>query len=55
MPSIKPIIAIRTSSKVIEKFKFIADEENRSMANLGEKLIKDYIRQYEQEHGAIEL
>lgn len=53
MPSIKPRLVIRTNEDVIEKFSFIAGQENRSMSNLGETLIKKYIEIYEIEHGEI--
>ena len=48
MPSKKPIIAIRTTDEIIEKFQKICDEESRSMSNLGELLIKKYIKEWEE-------
>ena len=53
MPSDKPKIVIRTEKDIIEKFNTIALEDNRSMSNLGEKLIKDYIKEYESRNGEI--
>ena len=53
MPSKKPVIAVRTTEDINRKFERIAAEENRSMANLAEKLIKDYIKIYELQHGEI--
>ena len=47
MPSKKPIIAIRTTEELIEKFQSICDNENRSMSNMGEYLIKKYVQEYE--------
>lgn len=55
MPSTKPTIAIRTTEKIIEKFKVVANHENRSMANLAECLIKEYIKEYEAQHGEIQV
>lgn len=55
MPSTKPKIVIRTDTDVIEKFQNIAQRDNRTMSNLGEKLIKDYIRKYENENGKIDI
>lgn len=55
MPSKRPIIAIRTNNETIEKFNIIAEEERRSMSNLGEKIILDYIKAYEKEHGKINI
>ena len=55
MPSQKPVIAIRTSQEIINKFNYIADEENRSMSNLGEHLIKKYIKDYESINGEISI
>lgn len=55
MPSTKPKIVIRTEQSTIDKFQSIADQDNRSMSNLGEKLIKEYIKKYESENGEIKI
>lgn len=55
MPSVKPKIVIRTDDDVIAKFQTIAEIENRSMSNLGETLIKNFIKEYEEKHGVIEM
>lgn len=47
MPSKKPIIAIRTTEELINKFQTICEKENRSMSNMGEYLIMKYIEEYE--------
>ena len=47
MPSKKPVIAIRTTEELINKFQVICDKENRSMSNMGEYLIMRYIEEYE--------
>ena len=53
MPSIKPKIVIRTTDEIITKFDVIAKGENRSMSNLGETIIKQYIENYESNNGNI--
>ncbi len=55
MPSNKPVIAIRTEDIIYKKFKYICEEENRNMSNLGETLIKNHIKKYESEYGKIDL
>lgn len=47
MPSTKPTIVIRTNQDLINKFAEICEEENRSMSNMGEYLIKRFIKEYE--------
>lgn len=53
MPSTKPVIMIRTTDEIIEKFKVICQDENRSMSKQAEKMIIDLIKRYEAEHGEI--
>ena len=48
MPSKKPLLGIRTDAETIQKLKEIAEKDNRSASNLGEKIIKDWIKKYEQ-------
>ena len=55
MPSKKPYIQIRTTEKTIKKFEKIAEENNRSMSNMGETIVLDYIQKYENEHGEIKI
>ena len=55
MPSKKPIIAVRTTNNIIEKFNIICQEEHRSMSNYAEKLIIDAIKSHESKHGEIKL
>ena len=55
MPSNKPKIVIRTEEEIINKFEQIAKNENRSMSNLGETIIKKYISDYEQNNGTINI
>ena len=53
MPSKKPYIQIRTDNDIVKKFEHIAEHNNRSMSNMGETIIKDYIKEYEKLHGEI--
>lgn len=53
MPSDKPKIVIYTDKEIIEKLDMIANKQNRSRGNMGETIIKEYIEQYEKEHGHI--
>ena len=55
MPSKKPYIQIRTKEETIKKFDYIANKNNRSMSNMGETIILEYIQQYETEHGEIKI
>lgn len=55
MPSKKPIIAVRTTNEIIEKFNIICQAENRSMSKQAEKMIIDLIKEYESEHGTINV
>lgn len=55
MPSTKPKIVIRTTDDIISKFEIIAQTENRSMSNLGETIIKQYIDGYEKTNGSINI
>lgn len=53
MPSKKPYIQIRSDEFTIKKFALIAENDCRSMSSLGEYIIKQYIKNYETEHGEI--
>lgn len=55
MPSKKPIIAVRTTQEIIEKFSIICEKEHRSMSNLAEKMIIDMINDYEIKNGTINV
>ena len=55
MPSKKPYIQIRTSEETIKKFEHISTKNNRSMSNMGETIILEYITNYETEHGEIKI
>ncbi len=53
MPSDKPQILIRTDKELIGKLDIIAKKNNRSRANLAETILKQYVEQYEKEHGRL--
>lgn len=55
MSSKKPAIMIRTTDEIIKKFKIICESEHRSLSNYAEKLVIDTIKNYESEHGEIEI
>lgn len=53
MSTDKPRIVIYTEQHTIEKLDIIAKSENRSRGNMAETILKQYIEQYEKEHGHI--
>ncbi len=53
MPSKKPIIHFNTEQWIIDKMKYIAGENSRSLAKEMEYLCKKRIKAYESEHGEI--
>lgn len=55
MPSNKPQLKAVVDFTDYEKFKSIAESENRTVSNLLQTLIKDKIKNYESEHGAISI
>lgn len=55
MAIIKTSFTLRLSLIDHAKIKKISEEENRSMANMIETLVKQEIKRYENEHGEIEL
>ena len=55
MPSNKPVIAVRTTSEIIEKMKYIAEENNRIVSGEVELLIKKHIKRYEEDNGEIKI
>lgn len=54
MPSKLPIIKANTSQENIEKMRYIASKNKRSIAKELEFLIENHIAEYEKEHGEIE-
>ncbi len=55
MPSQKPKIVAYTEKDVLEKIKFIAKENERSISQEVIYLIKKEIKTYERENGEIKL
>ncbi len=53
MPSDKPRLVIYTDEETLKKLEIIAKEQNRSSGNMSETILKEYIANYEQEHGRI--
>lgn len=54
MPSRKPIVQIVLNSKYYTKLKKLAEDEERSLSNQGQRIIEKYIDEYESKHGEIE-
>ena len=55
MPSQKAQILVRTTDENKTKLNIIADKEKRSLSNMAEVILENYIDQYEKEHGTIEI
>lgn len=55
MPSNKPQLKAVVEFEEYEKFKIIANTENRTVSNLLQTLIKNQIKEYEEKHGTINI
>lgn len=55
MPSNKPRLMTYTTKETEMKLKHIADKQSRSVSKQLDYIVKNYIENYEQEHGTIEL
>lgn len=55
MPSKKPQILIRTNEENKKKLEYIASREKRSVSNLMEIVIENFLNKYEAENGEIKL
>ncbi|MCC8122653.1 MAG: hypothetical protein LIO58_03845 [Oscillospiraceae bacterium] len=55
MPTNKSPFTFHIEDYYLQKMRFIAKRETRSLSNLLEHLCRLYIEQYEQEHGKIEI
>ncbi len=55
MPTNKTPFTFNIEDEYLEKMRYIAKRETRSLSNLLEHLCKLYIEKYEQENGKIEL
>ena len=54
MPTNKTPFTFNIEDEYLEKMRYIAKRETRSLSNLLEHLCKLHIEKYEQEHGKIE-
>jgi hypothetical protein len=55
MPTNKAPFGFNLEYEYLEKMRFIAKEETRSLSNLLEHLCKKHIMKYEKEHGEIKI
>lgn len=55
MPTNKTPFTFNIEDEYLEKMRYIAKRETRSLSNLLEHLCKLYIEKYEQEHAEIKL
>lgn len=55
MPSQKPKIVIYTNDETIAKIQYIAEQDKRSTSNYCDLLIQKHIKDYESEHGKIDI
>lgn len=55
MPTNKTPFTFNIKDEYLEKMRYIAKRETRSLSNLLEHLCKLYIEKYEQDNGEIEL
>ena len=55
MPSKKPVFTLRTEKENLMKLSYIAEQENRSDNKELEYILLSYIKEYENEHGEIEI
>lgn len=47
--------SLRLDNKLQEKIKYIAEKEDRPISKQYEKIVREYIDEYEAQHGAIEV
>ncbi len=55
MPTNKTPFTFHLEEEYLEKLRYIAKRETRSVSNLLEHLCRSYIKEYEQAHGRIEI
>ncbi len=53
MPSNKPLIKTYIDKTYKDKFKYIADLDNRSDSNMLEKLVIDHVNEWESKNGQL--
>ncbi len=49
MADTKKRLTLLVDNEIFEKFKFLAQEQNRTAGNLGTKLVNDYVKKYYKE------
>lgn len=55
MPSQKPQILVRTSEETKFKLQRIAENNKRSVSNMAEIIIENYIENYEKKNGRVSI
>lgn len=55
MATKKPRVQALLEQEIYEKFKVLCEIEDRTESKLGGKIITEYIKQYESEHGEIKI
>lgn len=55
MPSNLPKFTLRTNQQTLDKFRYVADNNFRTMNRELEMLMQKHITEYEREHGEIQL
>lgn len=55
MPSQMPKFSFRVNQETLDKLRYIADDNFRTVNKEIEMLVKKYISEYENEHGIINL
>lgn len=55
MPSQKPQILVRTSEETKIKLQKIAENNKRSVSNMAEIIIENYIESYERKNGSVSI
>ncbi|WP_455649075.1 hypothetical protein [Enterocloster citroniae] len=53
MPSAVPMRGLRMSDELYLKLKYLAEKDNRSYNQEAVYILKNYVEQYEKEHGVI--
>lgn len=55
MPSQKPQILVRTSGETKNKLQKIAENNKRSVSNMAEIILEEYINNYEKKNGNVNI
>lgn len=46
---------LRLDNELMEKIRIIANQEDRPISKQIERVMREYVKQYEQEHGTIQI